>query len=326
MKYEIKKLLLRSNTLILIYGIVLLFIGTLIYGTSRMKSASSLGSYLGTYNTQEELVRLADENLASFNENKETYEELGWDLEPLYERIKMFDYAVANHLTQKSAVLFSESMPFETRDSVGMMLTVDMIVLICMLVFSCCLSVTLVTTDFSGKQSRFLYSLNRRSDILKDKMKAFLLSVCAVFLILQLMGLVFERIFSTQISTVLFLVNGDVRGISALTAGLYEDFGGLAELLPVVLAFFAFALITRREETALILDIVFFLIIFTFCSDLGSETGNAVLASMGTTPFYQVAYGFATFPDWMTAFAAELGFSAVLLAAGVIVFRKARIR
>lgn len=326
MKFELKKMLLRSNTLIFVYCIILFFIGTLIYGTLQMKSASDLGEYLGAYNTQEELVKLAEENQASFEENKEDYENLGFDLEPLYERIKVFDYAIANHITQKSAVLFSLSLPFETKDSVGMMLTVNVIILICMLLSSSYLSVTMIDTDFSGKQSRFLYSANSRMGILKDKIKAFLLSACVIYLVLQLAGAILGRIFSTQINTVLFLVDGKVYGISYWIAELYEMLGGLVQLLPIVLLFFAFSVVTRQEEIAVILDIACFLLIFVVISDLGAEQENAILSSVGCNPFYQVAYGLSSVSEWMIAYAVEMALAVVLNVLGVLIFRKSKIR
>ena len=319
-------MLLRTNTLIFLYVLLFLFLGTLIYGTRGMKAADSLGDYLGNYNSEEELRILAEENKVSFEENKEEYESLGWDMEPLYYRMMVFDYAVKNGITQKAAVVFFESCPFTTRDSVGMMLTVNLIILMCMLFAACYLSVTMVARDFSGKQSRFLYSGNSRLSVLKDKIGAYLLSLTVIYLVLQLIGAVLGRLFATEIDTVLLLVNGEVTGMSFPMVQLLEGLGGILQLLPGVLSFFAVAALTRREEAAVITDVLLFLLIFLLAGDLGAEKENAVLTLVGTNPFYAVGYGYGSFGEWLKAYAAEILPTLVLGILGILSFRKAKIR
>lgn len=326
MKIELKKLILRSNTMLFVYVIGILFFGTLVYGTLNMHAAGSLGDYLGTYDSQEELEQLARENQELFDENKAEYEDLGWDLEPLYERIRVFDYAISHEIAQKDAFYYPNLVLFQSRDSVGVNEMVNYAAIICILLSAGYLSVTMVAADFSGKQSRFLYAGRNRMTVLWRKFRTYLITLGGIYVFLETIGLLLGMIFSTKLQTVLFTADGKVYGMSVAVFELLEILGDIVALLPDIMVFFAIAMLTRRQEIAVILDIGWFLLTAFFSSELCYILDNDIVGAVGCCPLETVAYGFATLSQWLIAYLCEAGVVMVLFAVSARVFRRASIR
>ncbi len=322
MRFELKKQVLRSGTLIVTYAIALLFFVIVFRTSGKMTTTNDLSHYLGSYSSQEELIQMAKENQNAYDANKEDYIALGWDLEPLLTRIKVFDYAIENEIESDKAGMYFNLEPFTAKDSTSVMETMNFLILIIGIIVSAILSISLFATDFSHGQSRFLYSANQRSVVIKDKVKVYFLIIVAVSLAIEVFSTVMQLIFATKVPLVIFVYNGEVFSLRFWVVFLIEIVSWFIQLFPFTLAFLAFAMLTRNELLSGVLDIGFFVLIVNVLERV--EQGK--IRFIGTSPFLTVMCGNSTIAEWLFANLIEFVVVAVLFAVAIVRFRKAQFR
>lgn len=322
MRREIRKFFCRKSTIVFFYITIISFCVLTVHRTNQVTRTNDLSFYLNDYNNKEQLIKGYEELKTSFEEeNKAEYEAMGLELQPIYDRLAVFEYVIEHYMESSEGVLYSETYADTSRDSLCVMMTMNESIYVIMLLVMAFFSIVVFSADFTEKRHRFLYAGQRRMSILGAKFITYLFLSALVYVGLQVLGGVYTFIFSEHIKKVLFVSNGRVVGVPVLVVWLLEIGSLFVCLLPYMLAFFFFGVMVRNETIAGILDALFFVTIRM----IATSAERAPLSVLGNQPLYSIAFGDATALEWGTAYGFLLGVIWLLTLVSIGVFRRANL-
>ena len=319
MKRELKKFFSRKSTYIALLLAIASFCMYSIWLTKQTKSAYDISNYLGEYSSKDELEKYYQEDLTSFNENKEEYIEYGFDLEPIYEVHALYEYLLDNYMEYDEASLLKFAALYESRDSLCVMLSLYNGAVIIMFVLMAFLSMAFFSNDFFEKKHRFIYAGKDRIKIMTSKFKAYMLIVVACWIVFGLLGALFNVVFSEHIPNVIMEINGNIFSMPIFMFGLVEFISYFIQLLPFVIAFYFIAVLVRNDITAGILDVILFVLVYI----VTRLSSSIYLNIMGVAPFYNLGMEFSTVGEWLISYGIEVGFISIISIIAINVFKKA---
>lgn len=319
MEREIKKFFCKNSTYFAIVLTLAAFCIMSIYLTTTAKSSKNIGTYLGDYKNINELKSDYEQEVAFFEENKEDYEEYGYDLQPIYDVFVIYEFLIDNYMEKDEATMFSTAYLYESRDSLCILLSLNYFSIILMFVVTGLLSIAFFSNDFAEKRHRFIYAGKDRMKIMLSKFGAYMCVVTVVWFIINIISVVFNLAFSEHIPNVIIVSNGVVKCIPIFVVGLIECVGGYIQLLPFIIAFFFVGVLVRNEIVAGLLDIGLFVLVFFVLRMFENKT----LDNMGTEPFYNMTMYGTSFGEWFLGYVIELAFVALLSIIAVVNFKKA---
>lgn len=319
MKREIKKFLGRTSTYVAIILALASFCVMAMYLTTTAKSSKNIGTYLGDYKNIDELKLDYEQEVAFFEENKEDYEEYGFDFQPIYDVFAIYEFLIDNYMEKDEATMFSTAYLYESRDSLCILLSLNYFGIMLMFVVTGLLSISFFSNDFVEKRHRFVYAGKDRMNILLSKFGAYMCVVAIVWFAINIISAIFNLAFSEHIPNVIFVSNGEVRCVPIFVVGLMEFVGGYIQLLPFIIAFFFVGVLVRNEILAGLIDVGLFSLVFFVMKMFENKTLN----NMGTEPFYNMLMYGTTFVEWFLGYAIEIVFLILLCITAIVNFRKA---
>lgn len=319
MKRELNKFLCCKSTIIFFYIVSIIFALMMVYMGRNINGRTDLSSYLGEYDNEKQLAERYNEVKESYEINKADYEELGLSLEPINESLAYYEYVLEHYIEASDGVIYSQTYPYESRDSLSVMMTIGEFVTFIMLISLGYFTIVFFSADFSGNRHLLLYAGRDRKQLLKEKFQSYFVTATVLYLILQILSIIFTAIFSEHISNVLFYYNEKVYCFPFMLVRLFELFSGYIRLIPYFLVFFFFGVLTRSESVSGIADILFFLGINYIPVFLDSEK---LMFNLGREPFYSIAFGDTTLGEWTAVYAVEMLLIVLLACISMFRFRK----
>ncbi len=319
MKRELRKFFCRKSTIVFLYITVIAFCVLTLQNTIQVSRSNDLSFYLNDYANRDQLVKEYEEAKLSFENNRAEYEEMGLDLQPIRDRLAVFEYVIEHYMESSEGVLYSETYAGSSRDSLCVMMSMNGSIQLIMLLVTAYLSMNLFVLDFTGKRHRLLYAGRQRMQVLWEKFGTYLLLSLLSYTGLQLLGGIYTFIFSTHVNNVIFVINGHVIAMHIALVWILEFFSLMVCLLPYMLAFFFFGVMTHNEIVAGMLDIVFFFVVRV----IATYAEKAPLNVLGNQPLYAVAFGQSSLAQWGIINAAFAVVIVLLALVSCAVFRRA---
>lgn len=319
MKRELKKFFSRKSTYIALLLAIASFCFYSVWLTKQAKSAYDISSYLGDYTNREELQQKYQDELDSLLEYKAEYEELGFDLETIYDVHAIYEYLLDNYMESDEASLLKFASLYESRDSLCVMLSLYNGAVIIMFVLIAFLSMAFFSNDFFEKKHRFIYAGKDRMKIMTSKFKAYMLIVVACWIVFGLLGALFNVVFSEHIPNVIMEINGNIFSMPIFMFGLVEFISYFIQLLPFAIAFYFIAVLVRNDITAGILDVILFVLVYI----VTRLSSSVYLNIIGVAPFYNLGMEFSTVGEWLISYGIEVGFISIISIIAINVFKKA---
>ncbi len=325
MNRELKKIISKPITKVVIYIIVVVFCFLVCSNAKNANNVYDLSDYLYDYSNEDELVKLYEQNaeeLACY-EKELSQGNIGTDKETLnryQEKDAVYKYVI-NHYKEADELVLGNNICTGTKDIGSVILTNNYYALIIMILIIPLLQVFLFSSDFNNNKHRFLYAGENRLHILKQKFGIYAILSGGIFTFLCILGSVFSFAFCKETSNILIVYHTKVVELNPVIYSLFLFIERLCIIIPYSLFVFFIGVLVRDDVIAGIIYIVFDFFIYVMQTGIAFE--NKILTCIGNSPFLNYTVSGASISLWGMVFAFVITFIFMFAYFSVRNFKKA---